>query len=217
MRIRIAVLVTALLIPAALFAQTNEVAVSVNHTRFDSTSETDPTAGATFKLKFESKAGYGISFNHFFSPNLSTELQAQTMRTNSKVDVSGTGIPAVTVDAGTLDLHQYAAVLQWYFGTAATTLRPHVGLGLARIQGGKATTPAELTDSGTAPETISLDDKTTWTADAGVDIRVTGNAAISLTAQYTPYKTHFGADPADPVQQLKLNPLTLAAGLRWRF
>jgi outer membrane protein W len=80
-----------------------------------------------------------------------------------------------------------------------------------------ATAVRDLTDSGTAPETISLDDKMTWVADAGVDVSISPKASITLTAKYSPYKTSVGADPVDPVQKLKLDPLTFAAGLRWRF
>jgi outer membrane protein W len=200
---------------ANLFAQANEIAVFVNRSSFSSTTETDPALGATFKLKFDSRAGYGISVDHFFSPNLSLQLLAQTVRANSKVEVTALGT-SFSENAGTLDLNEYDAALHWYF-ERRSAFRPYVGAGVARIQGGKIKIPADLTDSGTAPETISLDDKMTWVADAGVDVSISPKASITFTAKYTPYKTSVGADPVDPVQKLKLDPLTLAAGLRWRF
>jgi len=209
MRIRIFVSLAALLFAFSLAAQTNHVTFLVNSPTFESTTETDPAIG-TIKLNFNSRVGYGVAFDHFVSPNLSVQLLAQRLRASSQLDFEGT-----SVNAGSLDLNQYDAALHWYF-LSQGIVRPYAGGGVARIQGGKLRIPAEVSTSG-ATETISLDGKTTWVADAGIDIRAGGNGAIVLSAKYVPYKTHFGAAPGDPVQEIKLNPVTFAAGFRWRF
>jgi outer membrane protein W len=212
MRIRIPVSLAALLFAFSLSAQSNEVGVFFNAPSFSSTSTTDPDIGR-IKLPFDGKTGYGISLDHFTSPDTALHISAQKLRADSRLEFPDQG---VSFDAGTLDLTEYTAALHWYF-LSRNMVRPYAGAGIARIQSVKLHIPAELSESGTAAETVSLDSKTTWTADAGIDIHIGANAAITLSAQYTPYKTHFGAAPDDPVQYVKLNPVVFAGGLRWRF
>lgn len=216
MRIRVSLLLVSLLFPVVLFAQSkpNEWSVFVNRASFHSTTETDPIEGITAKFEIDSKTGYGISFDHFIAPNMSVQLLAQSVRGNSKISVTDDTIGTTfTIPAGSVDMKQYDVALHYYFG-ASPTIRPYAGLGVLRTQGGKVTIPAELTDTG-VEEKISLDDKFSWVADAGVDFRVMQNGSIALSAKYAPYKTSVSNDPSDP--HLKLDPLTLAAGFRWRF
>lgn len=213
MRTRILVSLAVLLFAFSLSAQSNEVGAFFNSPSFETTSITDPDIGRV-KLVFDGKTGYGISFDHFMSPDTAVHLSWQKLRADSKIDFADQG---VSIDAGTMDLNEYTAALHWYFLSPRNMVRPFVGAGVARIQGAKLHIPAQLTDSGTAPETVSLDSKTTWTADAGLDVRVGANGTITAGVQYTPYKTHFGAAPDDPVQFMKLNPTTFSAGFRWRF
>ena len=214
MRIRIPLLLVALVFPVVLFAQSpsNELGVFINRTSFHSTSETDPDLGITAKFKIDSKTGYGLTFDHFFSPNLSLQLAAQSVRGDSKISISGGG-PTFSVDTGSIDLTQYDAALHWYFGSSPT-IRPYAGLGLGRTHGGTVKVPAELTESG-VEERFKLDDKFGWIADAGVDFRVTPKGSIAVSAKYVPYKTKVDNDPS--VERVKLDPLTISAGFRWRF
>ena len=209
---RTTVLLAALLFALSLSAQSNELGVFVTKPSFKTTSTTDPDIGQ-IKLAFDGKTGFGISLDHFTSPDSAVHISAQRLSANSRIDAPAQGL---SVGAGTMDLTELTAALHWYFLSSRNMVRPYVGAGVARIQSGKLRIPAELTVSG-AEETTSLDSKTTWTADAGVDIHIGTNGAITVSAQYTPYKTHFGAAPDDPVQFLKLNPMTLAGGFRWRF
>lgn len=210
MRIRISVSLAILLFAFSVAAQTNHVTFLVNRPMIDSISETDPSIG-TIKLTFNSKVRYGIAFDHFVSPNLSVQLLAQRLHADVTREASGLSGPA-----GRLDLNQYDAALHWYF-LSQGVVRPYAGGGIARIQGGKLRSPVEVLPAGATPLTISLDGKTSWVADAGIDIRAGAGAAIVLSAKYVRYKTHFNAAPTNPVQELKLNPVTLAAGFRWRF
>lgn len=214
MRTRILVSLAVLLFAVSLSAQSNQVGAFFNAPSFQSTSETDPDIGRV-KLVFDGKTGYGVSFDHFMSPDTAVHLSWQKLRSKSRIEFPDQG--GVSIDAGTMDLNEYTAALHWYFLSPQNMVRPYVGAGIARIQGAKLHIPAELTDSGTSDETVSLDSKTTWTADAGFDVRIGANGAITANVQYTPYKTHFGAAPGDPVQFMKLNPTTFAAGFRWRF
>ena len=215
MRTRILLSLAALLFAFSLSAQNNYVGAFFTKPSIETTSETDPDIGRV-KLVFDGKTGYGVSFDHFLSPDTAVHLSWQKLRAGSRIELADQG-GGVSIDAGSMDLNEYTAALHWYFLSPRNMVRPFVGGGIARIQGAKLHVPAELTDSGTADETFSLDSKTTWTADAGVDINVGTNGAITASVQYTPYKTHFGAAPDDPVQFMKVNPTTFAAGFRWRF
>ena len=213
MRTRILVSLAVLLFAFSLSAQSNEVGAFFNAPSFETTSVTDPDIGR-IKLVFNGKTGYGVSFDHFLSPDTAVHLSWQKLRADSRIELADAG---VSIDAGTMDLNEYTAALHWYFLSPRNMVRPFVGAGVARIQSGKLHIPAQLTDSGTASEDVSLDSKTTWTADAGLDVRIGANGTITAGVQYTPYKTHFGAAPDDPVQFMKLNPTTFSAGFRWRF
>jgi len=214
MRFRAVMLFAALTLASSLFAQ-NEVAVFLNRTSFKSTTVSDPTVGLTAKLKFDSKNAYGISFDRYISPTTSVQFLAQNLKADTVLEVNAPSFPGFSTDAGSLELKEYDVALHWHFG-AGHSFKPYVGFGIARIQGGKIHVPADLTDSG-VDETHSLDDKTTWVADAGIDFQISPNLGVIVTAKYVPYKTSYGADPSEPVQKLKLDPRSLAAGLRWRF
>ena len=213
MRTRILVSLAVLLFAFSLSAQNNQVGVFFTAPSFQTTSTTDPGIGR-IKLVFDGRTGYGVSLDHFTSPDLAAHFSAQRLRASSRIEFPDQG--GVSINAGTMDLNEFTAALHWYFLSQRNVVRPYAGAGIARIQGGKLNIPAELTASGTGEE-FSLDSKTTWTADAGIDIRVGANGAITASVQYTPYKTHFGAAPDDPLQFMKLNPTTFAAGFRWRF
>jgi len=211
----LAVSIPGLLLSIPLSAQTNEIGVFANHASLSSTTASDSSVGLTARQTYNSRTGFGISFNHYFSQSVSLQLTAQDVKANTRLAVSSGGVTS-NFNAGSIELRQYDAALQWHF-IPSGWMNPYVGAGVARIQNGKMRIPAELTDSGTAAETASLDSKTTWLADAGVDFRVSRNALITLNARYTRYSTGFGATPDDPVQRLKLDPITIAAGLSLRF
>ena len=212
MRSRILMLLVSLVLPVSLFAQSNAIAVFANHGTFNSTSASDPT-GISVEVRFDSRTGYGASYDRFLSPNLSAQFLAQRVRANTRLVVSGGG-NSVSQDVGALDLNEYDAALHWHFGSGS--FKPYAGLGLATIRGAKLRIPPDATESGNA-ETFSLDNKVTWVADAGIDFRVTPNASILVSAKYTPYSSGVGAEPGDAIQRLKLDPLTFAAGISWRF
>jgi outer membrane protein W len=206
------VFVSTLLFAVSLSAQSNHVTLFANSAALSSTSTTDPDVGR-IKLAFGSHTGYGVAFDHFLSPELAFHASAEKLRAASRLEFPDQG--GVSVNAGSLDLTEYTAGFHWYFLTRSI-VRPYAGAGVARIQGGKLHIPADFTSSG-LEETISLDSKTTWNADAGIDISAGANGAVVLNVRYTPYKTHFGAAPDDPLQFMKLNPVTFGAGFRWKF
>lgn len=209
---RVLMLLVALALPVSLFAQSNAIAVFGNRASFSSTSATDPVEGVTIDIKFDSKVGYGASYDRYLSPNLSVQFLAQRLRADSRVAVSGGGI-SISQDLGSLDLNQFDAALHWHFGSG--NIKPYVGGGIGSIQGAKLRIPPDVT--GDVEQTVKFDSKVTWVADAGIDWKVSPNASIIVTAKYMPYSTGVDAEPGDPIQRLKLDPLTYAAGFQWRF
>lgn len=213
MRFRIFVSLVAFLLTASLYAQTNEIGVFVNHSSFSSSSETDPTIPLTGTVKIDSKAGYGISFNHYFSPNLAIQFSGQTIRGKARLGTSVAGVNLPEADA-TLDMKQYDAALRWYV-IPSGSFRPYVGAGIAWIGSGKL--KSDVVQSGTGAKSIGLENKTTWLAAGGVDFSVSPQVTITLAGKYTHYTAELDTTPDDLFHNLKLNPLTVAAGIGYRF
>jgi len=222
MRFRILVSFLLSLVSVPLFAQTNELGVFVNHPSFSETSRTIHFLFDDAILKVDSKIGYGISFNHFLSPRLSLQASGQTVHGDAKLVLVG-GVH-FTDPAGTLDLKQYDAVLLWNF-VPEGPVRPYVGAGVAWIGGGKLQIAADPAN-GVHAGAISLDNELTWVVNGGVDFRVSHNAAVTLAAKFTHYAPRDATtppraatlDPSDVLfGPLKLDPMTLNLGMRWRF
>jgi outer membrane protein W len=214
MRSTILVALVAALLPASLFAQSNEVTLFANRASLKTVSETN-TEGEVARVNFSSRTGYGVSFNHFFSPSFSVEVAGQTLHARSRLSITD-GPITFHQDAGSIDLKQYDVALHWIL-VSGGGVRPWIGAGVGRIQSGKLNIPAALSDTGNGPETVRLENKTSWIADAGIDVRMTPHAGLSLSAKYMPYKTTFGAGPGDTIDRITLDPITYSVGVRWTF
>lgn|ERR1700682_4161414 len=222
MRLRILASFLLSLLSVPLFAQTNELGVFVNRPSFSQTANVLHFLFDEAILKVDPKIGYGISFNHFLSPKLSIQVSGQTVRGDAKLLLVGG--EQFTDPAGTLDLKQYDAVLLWNF-VPEGPVRPYVGAGVAWIGGGKLQIAADPAN-GVHAGAISLDNKLTWVVDGGVDFRVSHNAAVTLAAKFTHYAPTDATTPPrartlDPSDVLfgpiKLDPMTINVGMRWRF
>jgi outer membrane protein W len=220
MRLRILVSLIALLTSVPLSAQANEIGIFVNHPSFSDNSATVFAFFETAILKVDSKIGYGISFNHFLSRRLSLQVSGQTVRGNAKLEAVG-GVH-FTNPAGTLNLKQYDAVLLWNF-VPEGPVRPYVGGGVAWVGGGRLQV-ADDAANGVYAAAVSLDSKLTWLVEGGVDFRISHNAAVTLAAKFTHYTSGGAINvgvSSDPnivlFEPLKLDPMTINAGLRWRF
>jgi outer membrane protein W len=204
MRIRIPVCLAVLLFAFSLCAQTNHLSVFLTDTRLDASTATFPDG--VHKLSFDSRTGYGVAFDHFLSPRLAVHASAEKAHAHGWLEIFDQG---VTLNSGTLDLTEYTAALHYYFNSPGP-VRVFAGAGIARIQS------ADI-HSAYAPLEVTFDAKTNWLVDGGVDISTGSKGALVLSARYTPYQTHYGAAPQNPLQVLKLNPVTLAAAFRWGF
>jgi opacity protein-like surface antigen len=220
MRYRILVSLVVSCLSMSLFAQVNELGIFVNRPTFQSNGRTVFPLFEEATLNVHPKIGYGISLNHFVSRNLSLQVSAQTVRGNARLETAGG--THFTDSAGTLDLRQYDAAVHWNF-VPGGPVRPYVGGGIALIGGGKLQIAADPAN-GVHAGAISLDNKVTWLAAAGVDFRITRSIAITLEAKLTHYTSRGASnraasfDPSDVLfAPLSLNPMTASAGMRWRF
>jgi outer membrane protein len=235
MRYRLLVLLLVSLLPVPLFARDgnamiddvfpplprgNEIGIFVNRPTFQQTTRVVFPLFEDATLNVHPKIGYGVSFNHFVSRNLSLQVSAQTVRGNARLETAG-GVH-FTDSAGTLDLKQYDAAVHWNF-VPEGPVRPYVGGGIAWIGGGKLQIAADAVN-GVHAGAISLDNKVTWLVAGGVDFRISKSAAITLEAKFTQYSSRGARNRAASVDPsnvlfgpLNLNPMTASAGMRWHF
>lgn len=205
MRFRISVCLIGLSFAASLAAQTNHVSLLLSRTSFESTSSELPGNGGR-KLYFDSKNGYGVAFDRFFKSDLAFHASAERIKAHSWLDLAD---QHTTLDSGRVSLDEYTAGFHWY-PAAERAVRPFVGAGVSRIQ--NATIHSSYNDM-----SVRFDSKTTWLTDGGVDIRAGAKGALVMSVKYRLYGTHFDAQSWDPVQVLKLNPVTFGAAFRWRL
>lgn len=217
MRFRILLALIVFSSAATLFAQTDEIGGFINHTKFSSDSQTDPLTGVMANVKFDSKAGYGITLTHFLSPTTAVEISGQTVHGIAKVQIAAGGVTS-TESGGKLDLKQYGAAMHWYL-VPQGTFRPYVGAGAAWIRSARLSIAADAADA-IVPATITLQNKVTWAANAGIDVHISQGATLTLAGRYTHYTATLTTTPDNPdnlFQQLRLNPVTISAGLRFKF
>jgi outer membrane protein W len=206
---RILFALAVLAFPVSLMAQSSDIGIWVNTTNFKSTTETDPAfPGQQFKIDFDQKMGYGVTFNTYFSQNFSTEFGAQQIRSDAKANLNFPPINE-TFDLGEFKSNVFSGIVQWHF-LPGRFIDPYLGGGASYFQGAqlKIADPELFEDQ----DTIKFDNKVKFTANAGISIAVTKGMSISLDGRYTPYKAQEkdGAS-SDAIQ---LDPLTISLGIR---
>ena len=192
--------------PFSLYAQ-NDFGIWVNETNFKSTTFFDPEGDA--KLKFSQKVGFGVSFNHFSGPNMSTEFAWQQLRAKAKVSVSGLN---GTFDVGDVKANQLTAIVKWHF-IPRSFIVPYVGAGAAYHTGAELHASGDIT--GGDSETVDFGNKFGYVLNGGVNFGVTPRMSIGLDLKYAPFKAH--EKGTDSSEDVKLDPTTIALGVRFRM
>lgn len=194
----------------SLFAQSRtstDVGVFVVSPSFSDTSFVDE--GDTVNIDFEEKTGYGISLNHFWTDQFSTELALQKINADLNLSVDGTPI---TINAGELDAQSVTALGEWHF-RRDSRFSPYLGAGLAHIAGEFKLNPL-LLEPGDDPN-VDLESETTWSAAAGANIRLTDRLSLAFELKYIPWNPTEKGGVADDA--IDVDPLTASSGLRFRF
>ncbi len=201
MRSGILVALFLVLLSVPLFAQSNDVAVWASSVKMQTTSTPDA------EVKFSTGHGYGASYNHFWSHWLSTEFSYLTLRNNGHIEAGGQRI----LDLGRLNTKVASAIAQLHFAHRAA-IDPYLGIGLAHVKSGDlsssdlALTPAAR---------VTIEKQWGLAANAGVNFNINHALGIAVDGKYVSYEPNSTSAAAS--QKLKLNPLILSAGVRFRF
>ena len=159
--------------------------------------------------QFDEKTGYGLSFNHFWTESLSTELSAQ--RFDTGVVFRGFSVEGEEmVDRGELDVMTITLMAQWHFNRAGR-FAPYVGAGVTRLaadyepddEGPRAAILGGIVPLGpTEFKTEAL------TVAAGANVRVTDRIYLAGEAKYM---------PSTAIDRVEIDPIVFSAGVKVRF
>lgn len=182
----------------------SDVAVWIVDSELSESSVVDD--GDTIEFDFDESAGYGISFNHFWTDAFSTEFALQ--KYGADLDLSSDVGPTFTL--GELDVTSLTAMAQWHFNRDGR-FSPYVGGGVAQISG-----ELEL-DAGLGEpvESIDLESKVTWTAALGANLNLTDRIALAGEMKYIPWDLN--EENGAPEDAIEADPVTFSAGVRFRF
>ncbi|HET8775778.1 MAG TPA: OmpW family outer membrane protein [Thermoanaerobaculia bacterium] len=181
----------------------SEVALWSVGTFIADTTLTD-TEGDSLDILFEEKPGFGVSFNHYWTDQFSTEVSL--MAFSADMNVSSPFAPEFKL--GTLNAHTETAMAQWHFRPGARVM-PYLSGGIAHIGG--TFDPNDPED----PAEIDLESNVTWTAAVGLDIRLTDRWALAFEAKRVPWNAVEEGGSAD--EAIDIDPMLYGSGVRFRF
>lgn len=195
------VLLSLLTFPVLGFAQSNDIGIFVSTSQFDDNEIQD--AGDTFDLEFDEDMGYGVSFNHYWTPAFSTELAYQKLGADLTLSFED-----IAADAGDLDLDVLTATGQFHFARNSL-ISPYIGGGAAYISGQAGSIDAaELEDA-------DLEKEIEWLANAGINFNFGKSFGVFVDGKYILYEARAEGDSEDDA--VDINPLVIAAGIKFRF
>ncbi len=163
--------------------------------------------GDDVTIGFDKENGYGFSFNHFWTHNVSTEIAAQTFHGRMTITSDFGGTP-FTFEAGNLDAIALSALAQWHFNRAGR-FQPYVGGGIARLSGDfEAFEDPEN-------ESFDLESEIAWAVSGGANVRITENLFLAADLKFIPWSALAEGDPEN--ESLDIDPLLLSFGMKVRF
>lgn len=188
------------------FAQTSaDVAIWIVDSELSSSTIVDD--GDEIEFDFEESAGYGLSFNYFWTDHFSTELALQKYDADMTISSLGTSF-----EAGELSITSLSAIGEWHFNRDGR-FSPYVGGGIARI-GGDFEFAEDILEPGEDND-VELKADLTWTAAAGVNVNLTPHLSLTGEMKYIPWDAREEDDLLEDA--IEVDPVTFAAGVRWRF
>jgi outer membrane protein len=187
----------------SLNAQSNDLGVWIATSKLGETTEGDS------EVSFDNGEGFGVSFNHFWTPNISTEFSATALSHEGEVTINGT--PAF--DLGSLDLIPITATVQLHFARNAR-LSPYVGAGVSYVM---ADDMESENLQAVGIDRIETDSKVGWVAQAGVNIGLSPRFAVAVDGRYIAYSPDSAAAGDPEPTTLELDPLVFSAGVKFRW
>lgn len=185
-----------------LAAQSNDLAVWGSYS-----SVVETNAGGT-TIKFDEGTGAGVSLNHFWTERLSTEVSAFALSHDGALRINGQR----ALDLRSLDLRPITLVGQWHIRRAAR-ISPYLGIGASYVMADDLES-SDLDAAGIGK--VEVDSGTGLALNAGFDIRINPRFTAAIDVKHVRYRPDSKARGGVPVE-LKLNPVLVSAGLRWRW
>jgi outer membrane protein W len=167
--------------------------------------------GEDITVGFDKENGFGFSFNHFWTDNVSTEIAAQTFHGRMKITSDFVAGP-LTFEAGNLDAIALSALAQYHFNRAGR-FSPYVGAGIARLSGDFEAFEAFEDPDGV--QSFDLESEIAWTAAAGANVRITENLFLAADLKFIPWSAVAKGEPDS--ESLDIDPLLLSIGMKVRF
>ena len=168
--------------------------------------------GDELTIDFDEEAGFGISFNHFWTERFSTEIAAQKFGGDMNLTVDSAAND-LTFTAGEFDATSVTAMGQLHFRRAAR-FSPYVGAGLARVWG-EFDPNEDIAEPGDDTDPVDLEAETTWAAAIGANVRLTEQIYFVGEMKYIPWEAFAEGDTDSDA--IDVNPITFAAGVKVRF
>lgn len=160
-------------------------------------------------IGFDEEIGFGATADVFWGRHFSTEVGVYAFEAEGEMEL---GFLDETISLGSLDITPATLMLRAHFGSDRFDV--YAGAGGAYVAFGDLESE-DLLAGGT--ESVSIDDETTWAANLGVSIGVTGNFRIGLDAKWIALEGTAIDDEELEELDLELDPLLLSVGLMWRF
>ena len=199
---RIAIALSLLLFPLVAAAQMNDLGVFISTSQFEDSEITD--AGDIFDAEFDEDMGVGILYNRFWTNSFSTEFSYQKLGADLTLSFQD-----IQEDVGELDLDILSATGQFHFGRSSM-LSPYVGGGVAYVSGEAGSIDEdELEDT-------DLENEIDFLVNAGLNLNLGRSFTIFLDGKYVMYEAR-GEDDGPGDEAIDINPLIIAAGVKWRF
>lgn len=197
----IALALSLLLLPLTAAAQNNDLGVFISTSQFDDGEIED--AGDIFDVEYEEDMGVGILYNRFWTSAFSTEFAYQRLGADLTLSAED-----ITEDLGELDLDILSATAQLHFARGSM-FSPYIGGGVAYISGQAGSIDEdELEDA-------DLENEVDFLANAGLNVGLGRSFVVFLDGKYVLYEARGEGDPDD--QAFEINPLIIAAGIKFRF
>ncbi|HYC93694.1 MAG TPA: OmpW family outer membrane protein [Thermoanaerobaculia bacterium] len=172
------------------------------------TSSSVVDEGDVIEFDFDEEVGYGLSFNHFWTNAFSTELALQKYSADMTI---GSNLGPAFI-AGELRVTTVTAMAQWHFNRDGR-FSPYVGGGIARV-GGDFEFASGLLEPGDE-ESVEMESETTWTAAVGANVRLTEHLALTGEMKGIPWDAR--EEGGLPEDEIAVDPVTFAVGVRFRF
>lgn len=223
MKSRLALLL--LLLPLSAAAQDTDVSLFLGGAGFDTTTLVaffPDDFGLDLELGFENGQTFAVGVNHFWRPNVSTEFSLLRLSTDPTLTVRSGPVDA-SFDIGDIRVGALTAAGQWHFRREGR-VSPYVGAGVALLSGEIET---ELGDEfGDVTETSAdFEGAAGLFFNAGLNFRINDRWLFAIDVKAIPYSPEIEDEP--PVEipeeevvitdELDLNPVIAAFGLRYRF